>query len=40
MMDYVRPTGQGAIELPEFISRVHNYCLKNIDKPVSVNDMA
>ena len=40
MMDYVRPMGQGKREFPEFISRVHNYCLKNIDKPVSVNDMA
>ena len=40
MLDYVHPAGQGESGPPEFISRVYEYCLKNIDKPISVNDMS
>jgi AraC family transcriptional regulator len=40
MLDYVHPVEQGEKGPPEFINRVNEYCLKNIDKPVSVNDMA
>jgi len=40
LIDYVRPAGQGESGPPKFINRVHEYCLVNIDKPVSVNDMA
>ena len=40
LLEYVKPAGQGENIPPEFISRVSDYCLKNIDKPVSVNDMA
>ncbi|MFA6716899.1 MAG: AraC family transcriptional regulator [Victivallaceae bacterium] len=40
LINDVRPSGQGESRPPEFISRVYDYCLKHIDKPVSVNDMA
>jgi AraC family transcriptional regulator len=40
LIDYVRPAGQGENKTPEFISRVHEYCLKNMSRAVSVNDMA
>lgn len=40
LIAYVRPAGQGQSGPPEFIKRVHEYCLKNIDKPISVNGMA
>ena len=40
LIDYVRPAGQGGNLIPEFISRVNEFCLKNIDKSISVNDMA
>ena len=40
LIDYSRPAGQGKNLVPEFVSRVHDYCLRNIDKSVKVNDMA
>ncbi|MDD5597727.1 MAG: AraC family transcriptional regulator [Victivallaceae bacterium] len=40
LINYVRPSGQGESRPPEFISRVYDYCLKNIDKAVTVSDMA
>ncbi len=40
LVDYVRPAGQGDNRPPEFINRVNDYCLRNIDKAVIVNDMA
>ena len=40
LVEYARPAEQGIDAPPEFINRVSEYCLKNIDKPVSVSDMA
>ncbi|MDD5698906.1 MAG: AraC family transcriptional regulator [Victivallaceae bacterium] len=38
LIAYVGPTGQG--RLPEFINRVYEYCLQNIDRPLTVDEMA
>ena len=40
LIDYLQPAGRGKNSPPEFINRVNEYCLKNIDKPVRVTDMA
>ena len=40
LLDYARPAESSAGGQPEFIKRVYDYCLNNIDKDISVNDMA
>ena len=40
LIDYVRPAGQRESRPPEFINRVYDYCSKNIDRQISVDDMA
>ena len=40
LLDYVKPAESSTGGQPEFIKRVYDYCLSNIDKNVSVNDMA
>jgi len=40
LVAYMRPAGQGEKGPPEFINKVNEYCLKNVDKAVCVNDMA
>ncbi len=40
LIDYARPAEQGESGPPEFIRRVNDYCLKNINRSASVNDMA
>jgi AraC-like DNA-binding protein len=40
MLDYIKPVESGAGGRPEFIDKVYDYCMKNIDQQITVDDLA